>query len=99
VLIGNDPVCTEHPRIMKASEAFPQAERLRKDLIKLQDAIARHDVGPVRDLLRELVPEYAAAPQVVDWIAEQERLAGRAGPAQSQASPSNFQFDNGPLRL
>jgi len=72
VLIGNNPICTEHPRIMKANETFPMVTTLERELNNLRSAINEHNAKKVRDILGDLVPDYAAPPMMVDWIVEQE---------------------------
>lgn len=69
LLIGNDPKPTAHPRIMKATEpsfAWPDLER-QLDLLAKQ--IQNGDVPGARKLLCRLVPEYAPAVGLMDWVA------------------------------
>jgi len=73
LLIGNNPTATEHPRVMMASEGFVPLAELNAALDQLEGAIARHDVAAVRDLVGRLVPEYQAAPEIVDFVTAEER--------------------------
>ena len=70
LLIGNNPVATDHPLVMMASESFLPLSEVEAGLSQLLDAFARHDVRQVRDLVRQLVPDYAAAPEIVDYVFE-----------------------------
>jgi FlaA1/EpsC-like NDP-sugar epimerase len=72
LLIGNDPVATHHPRVMMATEPFIPLAELDTALAQVEGAIARHDVVAVRDVVSRLVPEYKAAPELVDLVTEQE---------------------------
>lgn len=68
LLIGNNPVTTAHPRILKANEPFEPWDGLRRQLELLEKLIEQGDVPRARELLRLIVPELAAAP-IVDWTA------------------------------
>jgi FlaA1/EpsC-like NDP-sugar epimerase len=72
LLIGNNPVATDHPRVMMATEPFIPLDELDAALVQLEAAIAAHDVVAVRDLVSRLVPEYSMAPELVDFVTEQE---------------------------
>jgi hypothetical protein len=75
LLIGNSPTATGHPRIMMASEHFLPLAELEAQLAKLAAGVENHDVPALRALLQQLVVDYAAAPDVVDWVAMKERQA------------------------
>jgi FlaA1/EpsC-like NDP-sugar epimerase len=68
LLIGNNPSPTDHPLIMKSHEAFIEWPVLELKLRSLEDALNVNNVGLVRRLLQDLVPEYAPTGEVVDWI-------------------------------
>jgi FlaA1/EpsC-like NDP-sugar epimerase len=67
LLIGENPVATGHPRVMMASESFLPLESLLPKIQHLRTAHEAQDVVRVRALLCDLVPEYAAATELVDW--------------------------------
>ena len=87
LLIGNDPAPTAHPRIMTANEQFLTADLLMPRLMRLRDAIDRHDVDDVRSQLIGLVDGFTAAPENVDWIRREERRSD----VRDDATPSSEQ--------
>ena len=58
LLIENASKASDHPLIMKASEAFLPWERLEPALIRLQELIDRNDEAGLVAELQELVPEF-----------------------------------------
>ncbi len=68
LLIGDNPLPTQHPRIMKAHEDFLPWSQLTFKLTQLQQALATNDVPLIRNLLKELVPGYQPEGEVVDWV-------------------------------
>lgn len=78
LLIGNDPIRTAHPRIMMANEAFIPWEVLCDRLTRLTELLAAQDAAATRAMLIELLPEYAAAPELSDWVAKARNGQGVA---------------------
>ena len=76
LLIGDDPLPTQHPRIMKAHEDFLSWEELERRLARLEHALAVNDVSRIRELLRQMVHGYRPEGRVVDWVHEEQRLNG-----------------------
>jgi FlaA1/EpsC-like NDP-sugar epimerase len=68
LLIGDQPLPTIHPCIMKAHEPFWPWEELQQRLQALEAALDRNDTHTVRRLLEELVPGYQPKDEIVDWI-------------------------------
>lgn len=68
LLIGDNPLPTQHPRIMKAHEDFLPWQQLVLKLEKLQQSLAVNDVPQIRTILKELVPGYQSEGDVVDWV-------------------------------
>jgi FlaA1/EpsC-like NDP-sugar epimerase len=68
LLIGDNPLPTEHVRIMKAHEDFLPWEELQQKLDALTSALGTNDVPQIRTLLKELVPGYQPDGEVVDWV-------------------------------
>ncbi len=68
LLIGNSPVATPHPRILKANEQFLAWPVLEKQLGAMRVAVEEGDVDNILAILRRLVPEYAPEGAVVDWV-------------------------------
>lgn len=74
LLIGNDPSPTAHPRIMKASEAFPEWHEMSGHLDRLADLCANQDIAGIRALLLSLIPEFVPTSGLVDWLAPKDAL-------------------------
>jgi FlaA1/EpsC-like NDP-sugar epimerase len=68
LLIGDNPLPTTHPRIMKAHEDFLPWEVLQAKLNRLNEAVDMNNVPLVRALLKDVVPGYQPDGEVVDWV-------------------------------
>ncbi|MDN5249918.1 nucleoside-diphosphate sugar epimerase/dehydratase [Betaproteobacteria bacterium LSUCC0117] len=68
LLIGDDPITTQHPRIMKAQEQFLPWATLESKLNTLDIAVGVNDVPAIKSLLTELVTGYQSSGEVVDWV-------------------------------
>jgi FlaA1/EpsC-like NDP-sugar epimerase len=68
LLIGDNPMPTQHPRIMKAHEEFVPWTKLQAHLAMLSQCLAANDILTLRKLLLELVPGFQPDSDVVDWI-------------------------------
>ena len=68
LLIGDNPLPTSHPRIMKAHEEFLPWGELESKLNILNAALESNNVPVIRTLLKELVPGYKPESEVVDWV-------------------------------
>ena len=68
LLIGDNPLPTRHPRIMKAHEDFLPWPELTLRLHRLIDALNANNVPAIRALLKEMVPGYHPEGEVVDWV-------------------------------
>jgi FlaA1/EpsC-like NDP-sugar epimerase len=68
LLIGDNPLPTSHPRIMKAHEEFLPWDELESKLNILNGALESNNVPVIRTLLKELVPGYQTETEVVDWV-------------------------------
>jgi len=77
LLIGNDPKPTAHPRIMKATEPYRPWIELQQQLALLNDQIEVGDAAGARQILRDLVPEYAPSIGVVDWVCLERGEVGK----------------------
>ena len=75
LLIGDNPVKTNHPRIMKATDHFMPWLELKQELNHLEIAMDSNDVYSVRSKLMELVAEFTPDAEVVDWV-HLEQAAG-----------------------
>jgi FlaA1/EpsC-like NDP-sugar epimerase len=68
LLIGDDPMPTDHPRIMKAQEDFLPYELLLNKLIQFKNAIDQNNVSELRILMEDLVSGYVPQGELVDWV-------------------------------
>jgi FlaA1/EpsC-like NDP-sugar epimerase len=68
LLIGDNPMPTQHPRIMKAHEEFIPWPELQEKLQSLMQAVNANDVPTIRCLIQGLVPGYTPEGDVVDWV-------------------------------
>jgi FlaA1/EpsC-like NDP-sugar epimerase len=68
LLIGDNPLPTSHPRILKAHEEFLPWDQLESKLNILNDVLESNNVPAIRSLLKELVPGYQPEGEVVDWV-------------------------------
>jgi FlaA1/EpsC-like NDP-sugar epimerase len=68
LLLGGNPELTAHPRIMKAQESFLVWSDLEPKLNELSSALRVDDVGTIRSMIKQLVPEYSANNDIVDWV-------------------------------
>ena len=68
LLIGDNPLPTQHPLIMKAHEDFLPWSELMPRLQALITALNANDVPLIRTQLKELVPGYQPDGEVVDWV-------------------------------
>jgi FlaA1/EpsC-like NDP-sugar epimerase len=76
LLIGDNPVPTQHPRIMKAHEEFLPWEDLMDGLAQLMRVVDANDVTAMRAQIKHLVPGFQPDGEVVDWVwLEREKAA------------------------
>ncbi len=68
LLIGNNPIPTEHPLIMKANEQYMCWGELEKELNKLVAYMSENDFLAIRVLLRKIVAGYQPSAEIVDWV-------------------------------
>lgn len=68
LLIGDNPLPTEHPRILRAQEARLALDELLQRLAALDAAMKAQDVPGIRHCLQETVQGYQPSGEVVDWL-------------------------------
>lgn len=68
LLIGDNPMITQHARIMKAHEDFLPWSELYEQLQELMLAVDANEVSKIRQLIKQLVPGYQPEGDVVDWV-------------------------------
>ncbi|MDM0073099.1 VanZ family protein [Variovorax sp. J2P1-59] len=77
LLIGDNPLPTKHPRIMKAHEDFLDWPDLSVILKALTTAVDANDLQSIRELLQQAVRGYHPTSDLVDWV-HMERTAERS---------------------
>lgn len=88
LLIGDNPLRTPHPRILKAHEHFLSWPELHQRLEQLSLHLQNNEVESVRGLLQELVGGYQPEGELVDWVyMEQASQFGGLGEAEDPISP------------
>lgn len=68
LLIGNAPLATAHPRILKAQEGHIPLKALRAKLARIERLLASDDQADLLASLQDLVPEFHCRNGLVDWI-------------------------------
>lgn len=68
LLLGQDPVETEHPKIMKANEKFIEWDVLKLHIDTLRLSANEHNVEACIAVLGDVVSEFSPHVDVVDWI-------------------------------
>lgn len=69
LLIGDNPLPTSHPRIMRANEEYLSWDALEERLEELRQALVLNDVALIIALMKQLVSGYQPEGGVVDWVA------------------------------
>lgn len=68
LLLGNNPLKTEHPKIMRANETLLGWDLVQSKLHALRFAVDEQDVEACVALLTDVVSEFSPHDHVVDWI-------------------------------
>jgi FlaA1/EpsC-like NDP-sugar epimerase len=68
LIIGNNPMPTPHPKILKAHEDFIIWSELESKLDALETAMNANDVSAIRIMMKQLVSGYTASDEIVDWV-------------------------------
>jgi FlaA1/EpsC-like NDP-sugar epimerase len=68
LLIGDNPLPTEHPRVLMASERCLPLDEIEVILEQLEQALRHRDVPRLRTLLSRAVEEFVPSSGVVDWV-------------------------------
>jgi FlaA1/EpsC-like NDP-sugar epimerase len=74
LLIGENPLSTAHPRIMRAREDFLAWPGLAEKLRDLDRAVRRNDVRDMKAILRELVSGSQLTDKVFDHISLEQAI-------------------------
>ena len=68
LLIGDNPLPTDHQRIMKAQEDFLPYALLTDKLSQLKCLIIENDVMGIRNMLKESITGFHPQSELVDWV-------------------------------
>ena len=68
LLIGNDPMRTEHSRILKADENFIKWTELELLLNDLEVALNANNAALIRSMIEKIVTGYEPNDRIVDWV-------------------------------
>jgi FlaA1/EpsC-like NDP-sugar epimerase len=68
LLIGDNPISTEHNRILKAQEEALPLNRLEKYLVSLNKAETTGDIFALKEVLKEVVTGFSADEEIVDVL-------------------------------
>jgi FlaA1/EpsC-like NDP-sugar epimerase len=68
LLIGDNVLATEHPRIMRAQESMLSEAALQSLLARLKAACDQLDAATAFDLMHEAVVEFNSGPETQDWV-------------------------------
>jgi FlaA1/EpsC-like NDP-sugar epimerase len=68
LLIGDNPQKTNHPKILKTSDAFVQFELLEIELTNLKNLLDNYKPVEVKNLLKKIIKLYKSNSEIVDHI-------------------------------
>ncbi|MBV8679773.1 MAG: polysaccharide biosynthesis protein, partial [Aquitalea sp.] len=72
LLIGDNVLATDHPRILRAQEYHLAAEELQHFMQQLGQACQQLDGAQAFALMQQVVHEFRAAPSTQDWVVLQQ---------------------------
>jgi FlaA1/EpsC-like NDP-sugar epimerase len=68
LLIGDNPLPSQHAKIMRANENYLNIDELKNYLLQLQIDLKNNETKKIKTMLAELVSGYSADSTDVDWI-------------------------------
>jgi FlaA1/EpsC-like NDP-sugar epimerase len=68
LLIGDNPMPTQHSRIMKAQESYLPWDQLQVELNTLEQSLNSADAPAIYQQLQKLVTGFVPDSSIVDWI-------------------------------
>ena len=68
LLIGENPIETIHPQIMKAQEPTLSIDELERQIGRLKRAVEDNDAALALEVLREVVPDFTPSDCLMDWV-------------------------------
>lgn len=92
LLIGDDPIETRHPLILKSREAHMSMSEFSAVMLGLEGALERFDTHAIHELLKRAVPEFRSS-GVIDLVhmVTQPRSEGRA--VRQTAQPERYEVE------
>ena len=74
LLIGDNPLTTQHVRVMRAQDEFMSWPELIEELQQLQTLVDDNDAEAISKLLQALVIDFKSEKRIVDWLFQQKNL-------------------------
>ena len=68
LLIENNSISTDHPKIFKAQDNFIPWPELSSQIRKLEEVVAKNDQRKIIEILKKLVNGYRPSKDIVDYI-------------------------------
>ena len=68
LLIENNSISTDHPKIFKAQDNFIPWNSLSPQIKKLEEVVAKNDQRKIIEILKKLVNGYQPSKNIVDYI-------------------------------
>ena len=72
LLIGDDPVPTIHPRIMRANEEYPAGVDFNHTLDRLRQSAEINDISTLMEILKEQVEGFKPSSEFVDLVGKRK---------------------------
>ena len=72
LLIGDDPVPTIHPRIMRANEEYPAGVDFNRTLDRLRQSAEINDISTLMEILKEQVEGFKPSSEFVDLVGKRK---------------------------
>jgi len=85
LLIGDNPMATQHPRIMKAREDFLPWSEFQRRLSMLESILDQNDILAARSFLETMVSGYVPNGEVVDLVYVENSTHAAAGQGHAAA--------------
>jgi FlaA1/EpsC-like NDP-sugar epimerase len=74
LLIGDNPMPTQHSRIMKAQETYLPWNQLQAELNTLEQSLSSADAPAIYKQLQKLVTGFVPDSSIVDWVAKKQLI-------------------------
>ena len=75
LLIGDNPLQTNHPKIKKTNDPFVHFDKLEIDLNNLKNLVDNYDSKNVKNLLEKILSSYKSNSKMIDqYYLEKQRV-------------------------